>query len=181
MIDTFPAHSPLPLVLTGFMGAGKTSVGQAVAAKLARDFVDIDVAIEEEEGMSVSKIFETRGEAYFRARETEWCARLALRDHLVIATGGGALVNPSNRARFKDAFVVCLDAAPDEIYKRLKGQGNRPLLASPNPQQRIAELMSARRDAYAQIEWHLDTTGKSIDQVADEIVGYIKTHASRKL
>jgi shikimate kinase / 3-dehydroquinate synthase len=173
MTNTFSANSPLPLVLTGFMGAGKTSVGQVVAGKLARDFVDMDVVIEEEEGMPVSKIFETRGEAYFRAREAEWCARLALRDHLVVATGGGALVNPSNRARFKDAFVVCLDAAPDEIYKRLKGQGNRPLLASPNPQQRIIELMSARRDAYAQVEWHLDTTGKSIDQVADEIVGLL--------
>ncbi len=173
MTSTFSTNSPLSLVLTGFMGAGKTSVGQVVAQKLGRDFVDIDAVIEEEEGMPISKIFETRGEAYFRAREAEWCARLARRDRLVIATGGGALVNPSNRAQFKDAFVVCLDATPDEIYNRLKGQANRPLLASPSPQQRIVELMSARRDAYAQIEWHLDTTGKSIDQVADEIVGLL--------
>jgi shikimate kinase / 3-dehydroquinate synthase len=169
MTDTFSGNSPLPLVLTGFMGAGKTSVGQVVAQKLERDFVDMDVAIELEEGMPVSKIFETRGEAYFRAREATWCERLASRDNLVIATGGGALVNPSNRLRFKDAFVVCLDAAPDEIYSRLKGQPNRPLLTSANPQQRIVELLSARRDAYAQVEWHLDTNGKTIEQVADEI------------
>ncbi len=170
MTNTFSANSPLPLVLTGFMGAGKTSVGQVVANKLAREFVDMDVVIEEEEGMPIPKIFETHGEAYFRAREAVWCERLATRDNLVIATGGGALVNPSNRIRFKDAFIVCLDAAPDEIYNRLKEQPNRPLLASTNPQQRIIELMAARRDAYAQVEWHLDTTGKTIEQVAEEIV-----------
>ncbi|HEX7587996.1 MAG TPA: 3-dehydroquinate synthase, partial [Anaerolineae bacterium] len=114
-----------------------------------------------------------RGEAYFRAREAELCARLAARHNLVIATGGGALVNPINRERFKDAFVVCLDATSDEIYSRLKENHNRPLLASPNPQQRIVELMSARRDAYAHIEWHLETTGKTIEQVAEEIVGLL--------
>ena len=170
MTSTLSGNSPLPLVLTGFMGAGKTSVGQVVAQKLGRDFVDMDIAIEEEEGMSVPKIFETRGEAYFRSRETIWCERLAARDNLVIATGGGALVNPNNRLWFKDAFVVCLDATSAEIYDRLKGQLNRPLLASPNPRQRIIELLSARRDAYAQIEWHLDTSGKTIEQVADAIV-----------
>lgn len=169
MTDTFSGNSLLPLVLTGFMGAGKTSVGQTVAQKLGRDFVDMDVAIEEEEGMPVSRIFETRGEAYFRAREAIWCKRLASRTNLVIATGGGALVNPSNRLQFKDALVVCLDAAPEEIYNRLKEQPNRPLLASANPRQRIVELMSARRDAYAQVEWHLDSNGKTVEQVADEI------------
>ncbi len=173
MTSNLPANSPMPLVLTGFMGAGKTSVGHVVAQKLGREFVDMDVVLEDEEKMPISKIFETRGEAYFRAREAELCARLSLRRNLVIATGGGALVNSINRDQFKDAFVICLDATPDEIYRRLKGQGNRPLLATPNPQQRIIELMSARRDAYAQVEWHLDTTGKSIAQVADEIVGLL--------
>ncbi len=130
----------------------------------------MDVMIEEEEQMPIPKIFELHGEAYFRAREAELCARLAKHHDLVIATGGGALVNPNNRAQFKDAFVVCLDATPDEIYDRLKDQHNRPLLKSPNPQQRIVELMAARRDAYAQIEWHLATTGKTVEQVAEEIV-----------
>ena len=130
----------------------------------------MDGVIAEEEKMSVPRIFETRGEAYFRAREAELCARLATRPNLVIATGGGALVNPGNRAQFKDAFV-CLDATSDEVYNRLKEQDDRPLLASSNPRQRIFVLMAARRDAYAQIERHLDTTGKTVEQVADEIVG----------
>lgn len=173
MIHPLSATMPVPLVLTGFMGAGKTSVGQVVAQKLGREFVDMDAVIEAEEKMTISKIFETRGEAYFRARESEWCARLAARPNLVIATGGGTLVNPDNRAQFKDAFVICLDASPKEIYARLKDQHNRPLLKAPNPQQRIVELLSARRDAYAQIEWHLETSGKTIEQVADEIVGLL--------
>jgi len=173
MTNPLAANSPLPVVLTGFMGAGKTSVGQVVSRKLARDFVDMDVLIEEEEGMPISKIFEARGEAYFRTREALWCERLATRNNLVIATGGGTWVNPSNRLWFKDAFVICLDAAPDEIYNRLKEQTHRPLLASANAQQRIIELMAARRDAYAQVEWHLDTTGKTIEQVAEEIVSLL--------
>ena len=77
MTDPFSANAPMLLVLTGFMGAGKTSVGQVIAQKLGREFVDMDVLIEKEEGMSIPKIFETRGEGYFRAREAEWCARLA--------------------------------------------------------------------------------------------------------
>ena len=166
----------MPLVLTGFMGTGKTSVGQVVAEKLGREFADMDVLIQAEEGMSISKIFETRGEAYFRAREAELCARLAARDNPVISTGGGTLVNPQNRVRFGEAFVVCLDAEPDEILDRLSGARDRPLLAQsvPNPRQRIVELLDSRREAYAQIEWHLNTTGKTVEQVADEIVGLLQ-------
>ena len=166
----------LPLVLTGFMGAGKTSVGQVVSEKLGREFVDMDVVIETQEGMPIRKIFETRGEAYFRARESELCARLAARENLVVATGGGALVNPHNRAQFDDAFVVCLDATPDELLGRLQGEQTqtRPLLASPNPRQRIVELLDARREAYAQIEWHLDTNGKTVEQIAEEIVALVQ-------
>lgn len=164
----------VPIVLTGFMGAGKTSVGKVIAERLGREFVDMDVAIEAAEGMSIRQIFETQGEAYFRAREAEWCARLAEAENHVIATGGGAMVSPVNRALFKDALVVCLDATPDEIYHRLKDQHDRPLLQSSNPQQRIVELMNARREAYSQVEWHLDTVGKSVDLVADEIVGLVQ-------
>jgi len=163
-----------PLVVTGFMGAGKTSAGKVVAERLGRDFVDMDVAIEEAEGMSISGIFEKKGEAYFRARESELCSRLALRENLVVSTGGGVFVNPTNRELFRDALVVCLDADSREIYNRLKEEGNRPLLKAADPYQRIVELMDARRNAYSQVEWHLDTSGKSVDQVADEIVGLLQ-------
>ncbi|MBI5304264.1 MAG: 3-dehydroquinate synthase [Chloroflexi bacterium] len=163
-----------PIVLTGFMGAGKTSVGKVIAERLGREFVDMDVAIQAAEGMTIPEMFNVHGEAYFRARETEWCARLAQSENHVVATGGGAMVNPNNRAYFKDALVVCLDAPPDDIYNRLKHQHDRPLLQSANPQQRIVELMNARRDAYAQVEWHLNTHDKTVEQVADEIVGLLQ-------
>ncbi len=161
-----------------FYGCRQTSVGQVVAKKLRREFVDMDAVIEQDEGMAISKIFETRGESYFRARESDVCARLATRENLVVATGGGALVNPQNRAQFRDAFIVCLDAAADEIYNRLKEQTHRPLLSSPNTEQRIVELLSARREAYAHIEWHVDTTGKTVDQIADEIVELLERNGT---
>ena len=160
------------LVITGFMATGKTSVARIVAEKLGRKFVDIDALIKSREGMSVRAIFETRGEAYFRAREAEACAELAARANLVIATGGGALVDPRNRAVFRNACVVCLDATPDAILARLapRGAQDRPLLASADPRARIEELLRARREAYAQIAHHVDATGKTINQVAEEIL-----------
>ena len=87
MTNTISTNAPMLLVLTGFMGAGKTSVGQAIAKKLGREFVDMDIMIEKEAGMSIPKIFERHGEAYFRAKEAEWCSRLAAQSHFVVATG----------------------------------------------------------------------------------------------
>ncbi|HUX37477.1 MAG TPA: shikimate kinase [Rectinemataceae bacterium] len=158
-----------PLVITGFMGSGKTTVGKILATRLGRDFIDMDALIEAEEGMTVAGIFEKRGEAYFREREAECCARLAAREACVISTGGGALVDPANRALFKDAFVVCLDADPEEIFERLKDDGSRPLLNDPDPRRRIADLLASRRSAYAQLRWHVDTRARSAEEVADEI------------
>lgn len=172
-MDTRFDHRPLLLVLTGFMGTGKTSVGQVVAEKLGREFVDMDVVIEAKEGMPISKMFETRGEAYFRALEAELCARLARRDNAVIATGGGALVNPDNRAAFVNACVICLDATAEALLARLESMCDRPMLGG-NARIRIPELLSARRAAYAQIARHIDTTNKSIAQIADEVIALFK-------
>ncbi len=176
------------LVLTGFMGTGKTSVGRLAARRLNREFVDMDQVLAAREGASVAQIFSREGEAYFRARERELCAELAARDGLVIATGGGALVDPVNRARFADATVICLDASADEILRRLNGAEDRPLLNSkfqiPNYElrvtnyefpssgrhERIEELLTARREAYAKIPLHVDTTGRAIEEVASQVL-----------
>lgn len=163
-------HTRSTIVLTGFMGTGKTSVGRIVAAKLAREFVDMDAIIEAREGQTVSAIFETHGEAYFRAREADLVAELSGRDGLVIATGGGALVAAHHRAAFANAFVVCLDASVGEIVRRLEGASDRPLLAHGHVRGRTAALLEARRNAYAQIKAHVDTTGKTAEQVADEVI-----------
>lgn len=167
--SSLPTRHP-SLVITGFMGTGKTSVGRVVAAKLQREFVDMDAVIEAREGTSVETIFKARGEEYFRAREAELCSELAARENLVIATGGGALVNPHQRAAFASAMVVCLDAAPEKILARLGRALDRPLLASADPRRRVEELLAARRAAYAQIQWHVDTTDKTVQQVAEEIL-----------
>lgn len=157
------------------MGTGKTSVGQIVAEKLGREFVDMDAAIESRESKSVREIFETNGEAHFRARENELCAELAVEKNLVIATGGGALVNSQNRAAFANAFVVCLDANVDTILARLNGSDERPLLAGDDLRARIEALMNERRAAYAQIQNHIDTTDKSAEQLAGEIIARVKS------
>jgi shikimate kinase/3-dehydroquinate synthase len=173
-VDSSLALRHSSLVLTGFMGTGKTTVGKIVAQKLGREFVDMDALIEAREGQSVRALFETRGEEYFRARESQVCVELGQRANLVIATGGGALLNPQNRAAFANAFVVCLNATPDVVCDRLDDTRDRPLVASLNSRERIAELMQARQEAYSQISHHIDTTHKSIDHVAEEIIALIQ-------
>ncbi len=169
------------LVLTGFMGTGKTSVGRLAARRLNREFVDMDQVLAAREGAPVAQIFSQEGEAYFRARERELCAELAARDSLVIATGGGALVDPVNRSNFANATVICLDASIDEILRRLNGAEDRPLLNSkfqiPNSElpssgrrARIEELLTVRREAYAKIPLHVDTTARAIEEVASQVL-----------
>ncbi len=170
-IREFPsATRDTSLVITGFAGTGKTSVGRIVAQKLLREFVDMDEVIASREGITVRAIFETLGEEYFRARESELCAELGARSNLVISTGGGALLNSHNREMFAKAFVVCLDASVDTILGRLNGARDRPFLAQGNLRQRVEELLKTRHDAYAQIECHIDTTDKSVEQVAAEVL-----------
>jgi len=163
------------IVLTGFMGTGKTAVGRCVSERLGREFVDVDAVIEAREGKSVRAIFTTRGEEYFRAVESALCKELGGREGLVIATGGGALVNSIGRAQFANASVVCLDATVDAVLMRLKDAQDRPLLAGDNLRDRVEALMAARRTAYAQIPIHVDTTGKTIEQVADQIIALLRS------
>jgi len=169
------SQSQTLVVVTGFMGTGKTLIGKVIAEKLGREFVDMDAVIEARAGISVREIFVTRGEELFRVCENELCAELAVRKNLVIATGGGALVRAQNRAAFANAFVVCLDASVDAILARLNGSDERPLLAGDDLRARVNALMDARRDAYAQIANHIDTTGKSAEQIADEIIARVKS------
>jgi len=163
-----------PLVLTGFMGVGKTSVGKILARKLEREFVDMDAVIEAREGIAIREVFASRGEAYFRQVEAAVCVELAARENVVIATGGGALVNAPNRAAFANALIICLDANLDAILARIGDATDRPMLAGDERRARIQALMELRQPAYAQIATHLDTTGKSPDEIADEIIALLE-------
>jgi shikimate kinase/3-dehydroquinate synthase len=137
------------LVLTGFMGTGKTTLGRLVAEKVGVPFVDLDDVIVEKVGLSIPEIFEKYGEAGFRAWESAICAEVAADPRvMVVATGGGALINSVNRQVFENCTIICLIAPAEKVYERLKDQNNRPLLASENPQARISELLLQRKAIY---------------------------------
>lgn len=160
------------IVLTGFMGTGKTSVGRALARLLDRVFVDMDTWLEEREGMRLAEIFAQKGESYFREHESALCCELAAGENLVIATGGGALVSAENRKTFANAHVVCLDASVDEILRRLDGDDERPLLQG-DKRARVEALLQARRAAYAQIALHIPTDRQMPEQIAHAIVTHL--------
>ena len=165
--------SPTPpnIVLTGFMGVGKSAVGREVAARLGRPFVDLDDLIEQNAGMSINDIFATKGEDYFRALEMMTLRELAAQRGMVIATGGGALVDAANREMMtRSSLVICLTASVSAIEARVGDAADRPLLAGADKQQRIVALMNERAAAYAEIPYWIDTSHYTIAQVADEII-----------
>jgi len=152
------------IILTGFMGTGKTTVGQILARKLKREFVDMDAVIEARAGMTIPQIFERRGEDEFRALERRLVYELALRNGLVIATGGGALIDDALReTMLQSGIVVCLNASKADIRERLAENANRPLAAG------WESLFEARRSAYAMMPYQILTTGKTPEAIAGEI------------
>jgi shikimate kinase len=159
------------LVLTGFMGTGKSAVGPLVAGRLGMRFVDMDPTIEARTGLTVSEIFRARGEAAFREMEAALCRELAAQRGLVIATGGGALLVPANRAALgATALIVCLTCAVDEILARLARAADRPLLEAADRAARVRALLEARAPVYAGLPAHVDTTGLTPPQVAERVV-----------
>jgi shikimate kinase/3-dehydroquinate synthase len=160
------------VVVTGFMGTGKTRVGREVARRLGRPFVDMDAEIEARAGKPIPRIFAGDGEAAFRRMEAALCEELSAREGLVIATGGGALVNPISRERMMESgTVVCLTCAPEEILRRVGSNAGRPLLDVTDSRAEIERLLEARREPYAAIPWQIDTTGLSVEEVADQVIG----------
>ena len=167
-----PGDSP-NLILAGFMGTGKTTVGRDVARRLGRLFVDTDAEIESRLGKSVARIFAEDGAATFRRMEAALCHELAARSGLVIAAGGGALLDPaSRRVMLSSGTVLCLMCDAGEVLQRLAGQAllDRPLLAMADPAAEVERLLAERREAYAAIPWRIDTTGLGVDQVADRVL-----------
>ena len=154
------------IVITGFMGTGKTTTGRVLAEKLNRPFVDMDDLIIERAGKSIPKIFAEDGEPVFRTLERDILQELAQTGGQVIATGGGALVADANRQLMKGAtFLVCLTAVPEVIESRLSRDGaGRPLA------QGWRELLDKRASAYADIPIQIDTSNRQPQQVAEEII-----------
>jgi len=153
------------IVLTGFMGTGKTTVGQIVADFIGWHFVDSDDEIVHRFGMSIPEIFEKHGEEGFRRYEHIICQSLASGREQVISTGGGMLVDSVNRElMMKNGLVVCLTASPDVIHERLKNDEGRPLAKD------WEALFQKRQDIYAQMPYQLDTTNLPPRKVAEKVV-----------
>lgn len=159
------------LVLTGFMGTGKTSVGRELAVRLGMEFVDTDEIIESRHG-PIDRIFADLGEPAFRELERELARELSQREGLVIATGGRMLLDPANAEELTaNGRVFCLTASAEEIHRRVTGdeiRRERPLLGVGDSRQRIAELIAERHDGYVRFP-RVDTDGRDVASIADEV------------
>ncbi|MDE2951439.1 MAG: 3-dehydroquinate synthase [Chloroflexota bacterium] len=156
------------IVITGFMGTGKSTVGERVAEKLERQFVDMDLVIETRFGLPIPEIFKRHGEAIFRTVERGLAQELSAQSGLVIATGGGALVPAEMRDLMgRTGKLICLNASPAEISARLSEADNRPLAAN------WQALFEERQSAYARIPNQIETSGKTIAAIACEIVAML--------
>ena len=163
------------IVLTGFMATGKSTVGRAVARRLGRPFVDMDTVIEQRAGMTIPQIFEQSGEPAFRHLERQVAEELSEQHGLVIATGGGALVDPHNRqVMARSGYLICLDATPEELVRRLHGSEDRPMLWAGDREQRMRELLRARQPAYAEIPYHIDTSRRTPAEVVEAILRLVE-------
>lgn len=159
------------IILCGFMGSGKTTVGMLLSRATGRRMVDTDELIEERAGMSVSEIFAREGEAFFRGLEREVIASVAEESGLIIAVGGGAVLDGRNVDALRRGGVLCyLIVSPEEVTRRISVDGSRPILPHSGATG-IAELIGQREIAYrAAADEAIETSGKSPEAVAQEIL-----------
>jgi len=163
------------ICLVGMMGAGKTTVGRQLAKRLGRRFVDADHEIEARTGVRIPTIFEIEGEAGFRRREAEAIDALTREHGLVLATGGGAVLDPANRRRLAAAgLVIYLRVLPLLLYERTRHDRNRPLLQVADPLARLEELFAQRDPLYREVaDVVIDTSsggvGSLVRRVEQEI------------
>lgn len=174
-----PLRLDRPLVLVGLMGAGKTTVGRRLAARLKVPFVDADAEIEAAAGRTIAEIFEDFGEAEFRKGERDVIARLLKSGPLVLATGGGAFVDPETRARVKElGLSIWLKAPIPLLVERVKRRDTRPLLRNGDPAVILTKLAEARYPAYAEADIVVESGGGPHEAVVDSIINALKAHGT---
>jgi 3-dehydroquinate synthase len=162
----------MKIVLTGFMGTGKTSVGREISRKLGYRFVDTDVLIEEREGCAISVIFKEKGENYFRKLEQVVVEVVSKEKNVVIATGGGVIKNRTNVENLRrKGIIIWLKASPEIILKRIMTEGGkRPLLEVEEPLNEVNKLLNERIELYEQGDTSIDTDYITPDEAAEEII-----------
>lgn len=168
-------NNPMPLsktiTLIGLMGAGKSAFGKALAEKLGLPFLDTDLHIEKEAGKSIARLFAEDGEPAFRALEKSTIARLLQGPPAVLATGGGAFINDQTRGLLLEkSIVIWLQAPPDVLYQRIKGDRTRPLLQTDDPLQTLRELLEKRTPYYQQAPLAIATDQGSFNTILEEIL-----------
>jgi shikimate kinase len=158
------------IVLVGFMGTGKSTVGRFLAEKLGWEFIDTDHYIEKQEGTSIPELFANRGEMYFREVEKGAIRDILSKSNQVISTGGGAVLLKENRAYMKqNGFVVALTASVETIIQRVGGDRNRPLLQG-KPQEVVPHLLEKRKHAYDFADVKVSTDKLRVEHIAHRIL-----------
>jgi shikimate kinase len=165
------------LFLVGMMGAGKTTVGRLLARRLKRAFYDSDLEVEARCGVAIAVIFDIEGEAGFRTREAQVIGELSALEGIVLATGGGAVLDPRNRRRLASRGTVAyLHASPQALYARIGHDRRRPLLAAPDPRKRLEALYAERDPLYREIADVVIETGRqSAPVLARELMARLET------
>lgn len=159
------------IVLIGMMGAGKSTIGRRVAARLRLPFLDADTEIEAAAGMSIPDIFETHGEPHFRDGEARVIARLLEGGPAVVATGGGAFMREETRNRIRDKAVsIWLKADADVILKRVRRRSDRPLLQNADPEGTISRLLGEREPVYGKADIVILSRDVPHDRIVDECI-----------
>lgn len=163
------------IVLTGFMGAGKTAVGKELAGLLDMRLIDLDSEIEKAEHMTINEIFKQFGEKKFREIETEMIKKVANNENIIISTGGGAVMKQENIDLLKKTgIIIYLMATPETILQRTGKNSDRPLLQVANPLAKINELLNLRKPFYEKADIMIDTENKTPLRIAKEIVEKIR-------
>ena len=169
------------IVMVGMMGAGKSSIGRRLATRLGMAFADADTEIEQAANQSIPDIFEQHGEAYFRDGERRVIQRLLDGKPKVLATGGGAFIQPETRAAIQQAGIsIWLKADRDLLLSRVKRRNNRPLLKGGDPAEIIERLIAERYPIYAEAAIHIQSRDIAHDAVIDDILAALADYLSRE-
>ncbi|MBL7115649.1 MAG: shikimate kinase [Kiritimatiellae bacterium] len=159
--------------LIGFMGTGKSAVGRATSDRLNLQFLDMDDLIVHRAGKPIPRIFAEDGEPAFRALERQVAQDLSSKHGLIVATGGGVVLNPDNMQDFySSGLVVCLSARPEIILQRVEGDTNRPLLSGSQSDKmsQMSRLMEQRQTLYDSVPDQIDTSDLTLDEVVEQLV-----------
>ena len=163
------------IIITGFMGTGKSAVAKELAQKLGMKCLDMDKIIEERQGMTISDIFARYGEQYFREQENNLVKEISSKENIVVATGGGTFISLDNiKIMSQKGNIVCLYADSESIYERLKIENNRPLLKGENVLEKINYLLEKRKKVYDNFHLKVDTSNLSIQGVVEQIIKLLK-------